>query len=87
MTAEGAIGEHGTVNGAPPANNLEEHVTRYRSATLGYDAIVYTGSGLAGREIEGVRKPVRRASFARTETMPPFGGVSVLAVTALIETY
>ncbi|MES0329760.1 MAG: hypothetical protein ABUK06_05680, partial [Dehalococcoidales bacterium] len=35
--------------------NLEEHITRYLSPTRGYDAIIYTGSGLMGREIENIR--------------------------------
>ena len=34
---------------------MEEHVHRYNSPTRGYDNIVYTGSGLMGREIENIR--------------------------------
>jgi hypothetical protein len=30
-------------------------VLKYRSPTRGYDAIIYTGSGLMGREIENIR--------------------------------
>jgi uncharacterized protein (TIGR00725 family) len=51
----GAMGEGGTVVGVSPALNLEEHVTKYHSPTRGYDAIIYTGSGLMGREIENIR--------------------------------
>ena len=52
---KGAKEEGGTVVGISPALNLEEHVGRYHSPTRGYDAIIYTGSGLMGREIENIR--------------------------------
>lgn len=45
----------GFVVGISPALNLEEHIVKYHSPTRGYDAIVYTGSGLMGREIENIR--------------------------------
>lgn len=45
----------GIVVGVSPALNMEEHVLKYRSPTRGYDAIIYTGSGLMGREIENIR--------------------------------
>jgi len=51
----GAIEEGGFVVGVSPALNLEEHVTKYNSPTRGYQAIIYTGSGLMGREIENIR--------------------------------
>lgn len=51
----GAKEAGGIVVGVSPALNLEEHVTKYRSPTRGYDAIIYTGSGLMGREIENIR--------------------------------
>lgn len=51
----GAKEEGGFVVGVSPALNLEEHVTKYHSPTRGYDAIIYTGSGLMGREIENIR--------------------------------
>ncbi len=54
-TVLGAKEEGGTVVGVSPALNIEEHVTKYRSPTRGYDAIIYTGSGLMGREIENIR--------------------------------
>ena len=52
---KGAKGEGGIVVGVSPALNLEEHVEKYHSPTRGYDAIIYTGSGLMGREIENIR--------------------------------
>jgi uncharacterized protein (TIGR00725 family) len=51
----GAKEEKGIVVGISPALNLGEHVTKYYGPTRGYDAIVYTGSGLMGREIENIR--------------------------------
>ncbi len=51
----GAKEEGGIVVGVSPALDLEEHVTKYHSPTRGYDAIIYTGSGLMGREIENIR--------------------------------
>ncbi|MFC1944449.1 hypothetical protein ACFLX5_03010 [Chloroflexota bacterium] len=51
----GAREEGGIVVGISPALNLEEHVGKYHSPTRGYDAIIYTGSGLMGREIENIR--------------------------------
>ncbi len=51
----GAESANGLVVGIYPALNLEEHVKRYRSPTRGYNAIIYTGSGLMGREIENIR--------------------------------
>jgi len=52
---KGAKSEGGFVVGVSPALNLGEHVTKYQSPTRGYDAIIYTGSGLMGREIENIR--------------------------------
>ena len=51
----GAKEQGGFVVGISPAHNLVEHVTRYNSPTRGYDAIIYTGSGLMGREVENIR--------------------------------
>jgi hypothetical protein len=51
----GAKEAGGIVVGVSPALNLEEHVTRYLSPTRGYEAIIFTGSGLMGREIENIR--------------------------------
>jgi len=52
---KGAKEAGGVVVGISPALNLGEHVKKYLSPTRGYDAIVYTGSGLMGREIENIR--------------------------------
>ena len=52
---KGAKEAGGIVVGVSPALNLEEHILKYRSPTRGYDAIIYTGSGLMGREIENIR--------------------------------
>ena len=51
----GAKRAGGFVVGISPGLNLEEHVRKYHSPTRGYDAIVYSGSGLMGREIENIR--------------------------------
>lgn len=51
----GAKSAGGLVVGISPALNLTEHVVKYRSPTRGYDAIIYTGSGLMGREVENIR--------------------------------
>ncbi len=55
---EAAIGAKeagGVVVGVSPALNMDEHVIKYLSPTRCYDAIIYTGSGLMGREIENIR--------------------------------
>ena len=51
----GAREAKGTVVGISPALNFEEHVNKYNCPTRYYDAIIYTGSGLMGREIENIR--------------------------------
>ena len=51
----GAKRAGGVVIGVSPALNLEEHVHKYNSPTRGYDSIIFTGSGLMGREIENIR--------------------------------
>lgn len=52
---KGAKSMGGVVVGVSPALNFEEHVVKFNSPVLGYDAIIYTGSGLMGREIENIR--------------------------------
>ncbi|MBI4235837.1 MAG: LOG family protein [Chloroflexi bacterium] len=52
---KGAKSAGGFVVGISPALNLREHVEEFQSPTWGYDAIIYTGSGLMGREIENIR--------------------------------
>ncbi len=51
----GAKSANGIVVGISPALNFEEHAIKYRSPYEGYDALIYTGSGLMGREIENIR--------------------------------
>ncbi len=51
----GAKSAGGIVVGISPALNFEEHAMKYASPYNGYDAIIYTGSGLMGREIENIR--------------------------------
>ncbi len=51
----GAKSVQGLVVGISPALNFREHVEKYKAPTAGYDLIVYTGSGLMGREIENIR--------------------------------
>ncbi|MBI4312514.1 MAG: LOG family protein [Chloroflexi bacterium] len=51
----GAKAAGGFVVGISPALDLEEHVQKYHSPTRGYDVMIYTGSGLMGREIENIR--------------------------------
>jgi uncharacterized protein (TIGR00725 family) len=53
--AKGAKSVGGIVIGISPALNFEEHVIKFKSPVRGYDAIIYTGSGLMGREIENIR--------------------------------
>jgi uncharacterized protein (TIGR00725 family) len=52
---KGAKTEGGITIGISPALNFAEHLLKYRSPCAGYDAIIYTGSGLMGREIENIR--------------------------------
>jgi uncharacterized protein (TIGR00725 family) len=52
---QGAKSEGGIVVGISPALNFEEHAMKYHSPYVGYDCLVYTGSGLMGREIENIR--------------------------------
>ncbi len=52
---KGAKSAGGIVVGISPALNFEEHCIKYHSPYDGYDMLVYTGSGLMGREIENIR--------------------------------
>jgi uncharacterized protein (TIGR00725 family) len=52
---EGAHAAGGLVIGISPALSESEHVQRYASPIEGFDAIVYTGSGLMGREVVNIR--------------------------------
>ncbi|MGH9751131.1 MAG: hypothetical protein ACRD6R_14580 [Candidatus Polarisedimenticolia bacterium] len=52
---KGAKSKAGVVVGISPALNFEEHCIKYHSPYEGYDLLVYTGSGLMGREVENIR--------------------------------
>jgi uncharacterized protein (TIGR00725 family) len=52
---KGAKSVGGIVVGVSPALNFEEHVVKFLSPVRGYDALIFTGSGLMGREIENIR--------------------------------
>src|SRR3990172_1066342 len=52
---KGAKNAGGFVVGVSPGLNFKQHIVDYQSPTMGYDAIIYTGSGLMGREIENIR--------------------------------
>ncbi len=52
---KGAKAASGIVVGVSPALNFEEHAIKYHSPYEGYDALIYTGSGLMGREVENIR--------------------------------
>lgn len=45
----------GLVVGISPGLSLDEHVGKYRSPTDFHDVIVFTGSGLMGREVVNIR--------------------------------
>ncbi len=51
----GAKEEGALAIGISPALALQEHIDRYRSPYEEYDALIFTGSGLMGREIEAIR--------------------------------
>jgi hypothetical protein len=45
----------GIIVGISPALNLEEHIARYESPYEEFDVLIYTGDGLMGREVTGIR--------------------------------
>jgi uncharacterized protein (TIGR00725 family) len=51
----GAKQAGGTVVGVSPGLSLHEHLYKYRSPTEFHDVLVFTGSGLMGREIVNIR--------------------------------
>ncbi len=51
----GAKSLGGLTVGISPGLSLAEHVGKYASPCQGFDVIVYTGSGLMGREVENIR--------------------------------
>ena len=48
---EGARAAGGLIVGISPGLSRDEHIIKYRSPTEGFDVLIYTGSGLMGREI------------------------------------
>jgi uncharacterized protein (TIGR00725 family) len=52
---QGARAAGGLVVGISPALSAVEHVEKYRSPLEGFDVLIYTGSGLMGREIDNIR--------------------------------
>lgn len=51
----GAKQEHGLVVGISPGLSLAEHVEKYGSPTEFHDLLIFTGSGLMGREVVNIR--------------------------------
>lgn len=52
---QGAKAKGGFVVGISPGLSIDEHQGKYRSPVEGFDVLVYTGSGLMGREITNIR--------------------------------
>ncbi|HLJ83571.1 MAG TPA: hypothetical protein VKT51_05305 [Candidatus Eremiobacteraceae bacterium] len=52
--ARGARDAGGLSIGVSPALSRSEHVTKYESPVDAYDVIIYTGSGLMGREVHNI---------------------------------
>ncbi|MCZ7646176.1 MAG: YHS domain-containing protein [Planctomycetota bacterium] len=53
--ADGAKREGGLVIGISPGLSLHEHIHKYGSPAEGHDVLIYTGSGLMGREVVNIR--------------------------------
>lgn len=53
--AQGARSTGGLSVGISPALSLDDHVQRYRSPFDAFDLLIYTGSGLMGREVTNIR--------------------------------
>ena len=51
----GAKSKGGMTLGISPGLSIEEHQGKYRSPIEDFDALIYTGSGLMGREITNIR--------------------------------
>lgn len=54
-TACGAKQKDGFVVGISPGLSLDEHVNKYNSPAEFHDVLIYTGSGLMGREVVNIR--------------------------------
>lgn len=55
LAAKGAKQVGGMVVGISPALSLVEHVKKYDAPTKHHDLLIYTGSGLMGREVVNIR--------------------------------
>lgn len=53
--ARGARAAGGLSVGISPALSLDEHVHKYLSPSDAFDVLIYTGSGLMGREVTNIR--------------------------------
>lgn len=53
--ARGAKRKGGLVVGISPGLSIDEHRGKYRSPVDAFDVLIYTGSGLMGREITNIR--------------------------------
>jgi uncharacterized protein (TIGR00725 family) len=53
--ARGANSKGGLVIGISPALSKEEHIERYHSPVAYHDVLIFTGSGLMGREVVNIR--------------------------------
>lgn len=53
--ARGAKRQGGLVVGVSPALSLDEHAYKYESPTACHDVLIFTGSGLMGREVVNIR--------------------------------
>lgn len=53
--AQGARSRDGLSVGISPALSLDEHLHKYHSPADAFDVMVYTGSGLMGREVTNIR--------------------------------
>ncbi len=54
-SAKGAHAAGGEVIGISPALSEEEHIVKYKAPIEAHDVIIYTGSGLMGREVVNIR--------------------------------
>lgn len=53
--ARGARQHNGLSVGISPALSLDEHIHKYNSPADAFDVLIYTGSGLMGREVTNIR--------------------------------
>lgn len=53
--ARGAKRAGGTVIGISPGLSVEEHAIKFESPTIYHDVLIFTGSGLMGREVINIR--------------------------------